>query len=197
MLDLEPKLRWGLVTSSWYGKRTRHRNVAGGLDQECALERIEAVWVSMRGSLWKCSQLQCKLVTSEQSRGLEIQNELLDDMKPELQEFPGRRVYTDVEREGIPPDADCPPAAPRAVQEEEDRTSALIPTLPPVTSPPPSIPELDSESHRSFREALQGENVRVPSDISSHPDSDRSHRITSQISRSQSSFVHAARCLVT
>ena len=72
-------------------------------------------------------------------------------MKAEFQEFPGRQVYTDVEREGIPPsDADRPPVAPRAVQEKEDRTSALIPTWPLVTSPPPSVPELDSESHRSF-----------------------------------------------
>ena len=62
-----------------------------------------SVWVNMRGSLWKCSQLQCKLATTEESRGLEIQNQLLDDMKAEFQEFPGRRVYTDVEREGIPP----------------------------------------------------------------------------------------------
>ena len=131
----------------------------------------------MCGSLWKCSQLQCKLATTEESRGLEIQNQLLDDMKAEFQEFPGRRVYTDVEREGIPPsDADRPPAAPQTVQEEEDRTLALIRTLPPVTSPPPSIPELDSESHRSFREALQGENVLVPPDMSSHPDSERSAR---------------------
>ena len=91
-----------------------------------------------------------------------------------------------MEREGIPPsDADRPPAAPRAVQEEEDRTSALIPTLPPVTSPPPSLPELDSESHRSFREALQGENVLVPSDVSSHLDSYRSHHTTSQSPRNQ------------
>ena len=97
-------------------------------------------------------------------------------MKAEFQEFLGRRVYTDVEREGIPPsDADRPPPAPRVVQEEEDRTSALIPTLPQVTSPPPSLPELDPESHHSFREALQGENVPVPSDVSSHLDSDRSH----------------------
>ena len=111
----------------------------------------------------------------------EMQNQLLDAMKAEFQEFPGRRVYTDVEREGIPPsDADRPPAAPRVVQEEEDRTSALIPTLPPVASPHPSLPELDSESHRSFREALQGENVLVPSDFSSHLVTDRSHRTTSQ-----------------
>ena len=116
-----------------------------------------SVWINLRRSLWKCSQLQCKLATTEESRGHGIQNQLLDDMKSEFQDFPGRQVHTDVEREGIPPsNADRPPAAPRAVQEEEDRSSALIPTLPLVTSPPPSLPELDSESHRSFREAIQG-----------------------------------------
>ena len=119
-------------------------------------------------------------------------------MKAEFQEFPGRRVYTDVEREGIPPsDADKQPAASRVVQEEEeDRTSALVPTLPQVISPPPSLPELDSESHHSLREALQGEKVQVPSDVSSHLDSDRSHQTASQNFRNQK-LVHAARCLVT
>ena len=108
-------------------------------------------------------------------------------MKAEFQEFPGRRVYTDVEREGIlPSDADQSSAAPRVIQEEEDRTSSLIPTLPQVTPPPPSLPELDSESHHSFREAHQGENVLVPSDVSSHLDSDRSHRTASQNFRNQS-----------
>ena len=141
----------------------------------------------MRGSLWKCSQLQCKLATTEESRGLEIQNQLLDDMKAEFQEFPGRRVYTDVEREGIPPsDADKQPVAPRGVQEEEDRISALVLTLPQVTSPPPSLPELDSESHHSLREALQGENVQVPSDVSSHLDGDGIHQTASQNFRNQS-----------
>ena len=142
------------------------------------------MWVNMRGSLWKCSQLQCKLATTEESRGLVIQNQLLDDRRAEFQEFPGRRVYTHVEREGIPPsDADRPPTAPRVVQEEEDRTSALIPTMPHVTLPPRSLPKLDFESHRSIREAHQGENVLVPSDVSSHLDSERSHRTTSQNSR--------------
>ena len=60
------------------------------------------MWVNMRGSLCKCSQLQCKLATTEECRGLEIQNQLLDDMKAEFQEF---RVVS-------PSDADRPPAAP-------------------------------------------------------------------------------------
>ena len=79
------------------------------------------------------------------------------------------------------------PAAPRAAEEEEDRISALIPTLPPVTSLPPSLPEIDSESQRSFREALQNESATVPvrSDSHSHLDSDRSHH-TTQGSRHQS-----------
>ena len=96
------------------------------MENEPAIETWPVHRGIMRGSLWKCSQLQCKLATTEESRGLEIQNQLLDDVN-EFQEFPGRQVHTDVEREGIPPsDADCPPAAP-VVQEEEDRTSALIP----------------------------------------------------------------------
>ena len=117
-----------------------------------------SVWVNMRGSLWKCSQLQCKLATTEESRGLEVQNHMLDDMNAEFQEFPGRRVYTDVEREGVPPkDVDPPSAAPRAVEKEEDRASALLPTVPLVTSPLPSIPEIDSEGQHSLRGALQSE----------------------------------------
>ena len=35
-----------------------------------------SVWINMKGSLWKCSQLQCKLATTDESRGLEIQNAL-------------------------------------------------------------------------------------------------------------------------
>ena len=58
--------------------------------------------------------------------------------------------------------------------------------MPHVSSPPPSLPQLDSESHRSFREADQGENVLVPSDVSSHLDSERSHRTTFQNSRNLS-----------
>ena len=110
----------------------------------CIGTHRDSVWVNMRGSLWKCSQLQCKLATTEESRGLEVQNQLLDDMTAEFQEFPGRRVYTDVECEGDPPkDVDRPSAAPRAVEEEKDRASALMPTVPLMTSPPPSLPEID------------------------------------------------------
>ena len=64
----------------------------------------------------------------------------------------------------------------------------MIPTLPSLTSPPPSLLEIDSESQRSFREALQNESatVPVPSDSPSHLSCDRSHHTTSQGSRHQS-----------
>ena len=140
----------------------------------------------MRGSLRKCSQLQCKLATTEESRGLEVQNQLLDDMKAEFQPFPGRRVYTDVERQGVPPkDVDHPSAAPRAFEEEEDRASALFPTVPILTAPPPSIPEINSESQHSHREALQSEIAASSGShsISSSLSADRTFREVSSLQR--------------
>ena len=76
-------------------------------------------------------------------------------MKVEFEEFQGVRVCTDVEREGAPLEyADHPPAALRAAAEEEDRASALIPTVPQSALLSPSLPEVDSESQRSFQEPL-------------------------------------------
>ena len=124
-----------------------------------------------------------QLATTEESRHLEVQNQLLDDMKLSFQEFPGRRVYTDVEREGVPPkDVDHPSAAPRAV---EDRASALLPTVPILTSPPPSIPEINSESQNSLREALQSEIATSSGShsISCPRRSDRTFREVSSLQR--------------
>ena len=110
----------------------------------------------MRGSLWKCSKLQLKLATTEESGGLEVQNQFLDDMKAEFQEFPGRRVYTDVEREGVQPKyVDRPSAAPRAVQEEEDRASALLPTVPLKTSSPRLFLRLTVRVNTVFEEYIK------------------------------------------
>ena len=145
-----------------------------------------SVWVNMRGSLWKCSQLQCKLATTAESRGLEVQNQSLDDMKAEFPEFPGRRVYTDVEREGVPPkDVDRPSAAHRAVEEEEDRVSALLPTVPLMTSPLPSIPEMYSERQHSLSGALQSEIAAssVSRSISNPLSTDCTHREVSSLQR--------------
>ena len=58
--------------------------------------------MNMKGSLWKCNQAQCRLATSEEARGLEIQNALLDDMKVEFSAFPGRRNFVDVTGEEPP-----------------------------------------------------------------------------------------------
>ena len=55
-----------------------------------------------------------------------------------------------------------------------------------MTSPPPSLRELDSESHHSLGEALQGENLPIPSDVSSHLDGGGSHQTASQNFRNQS-----------
>lgn len=42
------------------------------------------VWTSMRGSLWKCTAIQCKLAADDEARGLEIQNALLLDLRADL-----------------------------------------------------------------------------------------------------------------
>ena len=142
--------------------------------------------MNMRGSLWKCSKLQLKLATTEEFGDLEVQNQLLDDMKAEFQEFPGRRVCTDVERDGVPPKyVDRPSAAPRAVQEEEDRASALLPTVPLKTSSPPSIPKIYFESQQSLRRAPQSEIAAssVSQGISSPLCTDRTHREVSSLQR--------------
>ena len=108
-------------------------------------------------------------------------------MKAEFQEFPGRPVYTDVEREGVPPkDVDRPSAAPRAVEEEEDRASALMPTVPLMTSPPPSLLEIDLESQQSLRGALQSE-IAASSVSQGPPSTDRSHREVSSLQRTPAS----------
>ena len=109
--------------------------------------------MNMRGSLWQCSQLQCKLATAEESRGLEVQNQLLDDLKAEFQEFPRRRVY--------------------------------MPNVPLITSPPPSIPEIDSESQHSLREAFQSEiaSSSVFHSFSSPLNTDRTYREVSSLQR--------------
>ena len=90
------------------------------------------------GSFWKFSQLQCKLATSEESRGLEIQNQLLDDMKTDLQEFPGRRRYVDVESEGPPPhDAGAIPPVSRHPADEEMEVPVEDARPRPATPPQP------------------------------------------------------------
>ena len=90
------------------------RRVHGDASRQCVGEHAR---VSLAASL-------CNLATTEDSRGLGIQNQLSDEMKVEFQEFPGTRVCTDVESEGAPLEyADHPPAALRAAAEEEDRAA--------------------------------------------------------------------------
>ena len=70
-----------------------------------------SVWWTCAGLFGSAASL-CNLATTEAHRGLGIQNQLRDEMKVEFQEFRGRRVCTDVLREGAPLEyADHPPAA--------------------------------------------------------------------------------------
>ena len=117
-----------------------------------------------RGSVWVNMRVEVQPVSVQIGHHRrvprsEIQNQLFDDMKAEFQEFPGRRENTMWSATVFPPaDAERLPAASRRRGRQD---LALIPTLPPVTSPPPSLPEIDSESQRSFREALQNESATV------------------------------------
>ena len=116
-----------------------------------------SLWINMRGSLWKCSQLQCKLATTEESRGLEIQNMLLDDMKTDLQEFPGRRTYVDVEREGVPP-PDANELTPARRHPGDDEETATVDEPPPPAQSPLTDqpePEMSAADVESLRGALQ------------------------------------------
>ena len=91
-----------------------------------------------------------------------------------------------MEREGAPPkDVDRSSAALRAVEEEADRASALLPTVPLLTSPPTSIPEVDSESQHSLRGALQSEIAASPgsSSISSPFSTNRIYGEVSSLQR--------------
>ena len=84
-------------------------------------------WVNMRGALWKCSDVQVKNAASEELRGLEFSNLLLNGMREELRSGQGRRGFIDVEREGPPPpDAAAPSAAPEREEErpQEEPTSS-------------------------------------------------------------------------
>ena len=80
------------------------------------------VWVSMRGSLWKCTSLHCKLAADDEARGLEIQNALLSDLRTELQDNRGRKSYVDITFERPPvspeeapiPQANIPTPTPNA-----------------------------------------------------------------------------------
>ena len=45
------------------------------------LDAHGTVWVSMHGSLWKCTSLHCKLAADDEARGLEIHHALLSDLR--------------------------------------------------------------------------------------------------------------------
>ena len=98
-------------------------------------------------------------------------------------------MYTDVEREGIPPsDADKQPVAPRGIQEEEDRklgTGTDVITSDIISSV--SFRSLTSaKSPTVYEKRYKVNTCKFRLMFSSHLDSDRSHRTVSQNFRNQS-----------
>ena len=141
----------------------------------------------MRGSLWKCSQLQCKLATTEESRGLEFQDQMLDDMKAEFQEFPGRQstqMWSVKEFHHQMPTSNQ--WRPEEFKRRRTGTQHWYLRYHKLHHLLRLFLNLIPRSHHSLREALQGENVPIPSDVSSHLDGDRSHQTASQNFRNQS-----------
>ena len=90
-----------------------------------------SVWVNMRGSLWKCAQVQCKVATTEEHRGLEVMNDLLDDMKAKFKTGSNLR-FTDVTNTG-------PPESPSVSEEQEGP--------PPRDNPEQASPEYQFSEH--------------------------------------------------
>ena len=59
-------------------------------------------WINMRGSLWRVTNEQLRPATADESRGVEIVNRFLSDMKTDLQSPHGPKRFLDVTREGTP-----------------------------------------------------------------------------------------------
>ena len=59
-------------------------------------------WINMRGSLWRVASEQLRPATADESRGVEIVNRFLSDMKTDLQSPHGPKKFLDVTREGTP-----------------------------------------------------------------------------------------------
>ena len=74
----------------WFGPGVIVLNTQGG------------AWINMRGSLWRVSHEQMRSATQEESRGAELVNRYLHDMRDDFRSNRGARKYIDVTREGPP-----------------------------------------------------------------------------------------------
>ena len=134
----------------------------------------------MKGSLWKCSHLQCKHATSEENRGLEIQNALLSDMRQELLQPNLRRNYVDVEREGNPSIADTNAEEIRITPTPYD---VIEERAPPQPAEPPPVGAPQQESRETTQPESEAAGVtpnsisRAPSTIA-EPDAEMSRQVS-------------------
>ena len=93
-------------------------------------------WINMRGSLWRCSNVQMRKATNDEAEGAEMVNQYLDDLRWDMQKRKGARKYVDVTREGEPDFGDEPDEGGNIADEEhEDAEPEPTPPIPPQQAP--------------------------------------------------------------
>ena len=143
----------------------------------------------MKGSLWKCSHLQCKHATSEENRGFEIHNALLSDMRQELLQPNLRRNYVDVEREGNPSVAETNAeevritTTPYDVIEEREPPQPAEP--PPVGAPQHGTREI-TQPESEAAGVTPDSRSRAPSTVA-EPDAEMSRQVSNVTTRPRES----------
>jgi hypothetical protein len=109
----------------------------------------------MRGSLWRVSNEQLRPATADESRGVEIVNRFLSDMKTDLQSPHGPKRYLDVTREGPPrlpqEEPENPAVAIEDNSDEDDETRTPMSTVSRLSR----YEEAPSETHSDMPENSQ------------------------------------------
>ena len=87
-------------------------------------------WVNMRGSLWRVANEQLRPATADESKGAEIVNRFLSNLKIDLQSPHGPKKYLDVTREGaprFPRDGDPNPDKEESSDDDDETRTPLSP----------------------------------------------------------------------
>ena len=106
----------------------------------------------MRGSLWRVASEQLRPATADESRGVEIVNRFLSDMKTDLQSPHGPKRYLDITREGAPrfPRNDSTEPAEEGDSDEDDETRTPMTPVSRLSEHDQATSEIQSETTENF-----------------------------------------------